>query len=181
MLRPAQEGGETGARVDRGNHHQSIDPSRPTNAAVRRSPISAYSSIRAMTAPLRPGCAVLQPLTHQPAPRTVDGRTPTIGTLLVVASDPAGQPPPAVVAPNEPVDPPGEAEARSAEPRSGNPEPRPQGMVPGRERRRTKIERAFMRMVATGGSSASRRSWARHSSARTSRAGSSVWQSDLPP
>lgn len=28
---------------------------------------------------------------------------------------------------------------------------RPQGMVPGRERRRTKVERGFMRVVATGG------------------------------
>ena len=28
---------------------------------------------------------------------------------------------------------------------------RPQGMVPGRERRSTKIERALMRVVATGG------------------------------
>jgi hypothetical protein len=28
---------------------------------------------------------------------------------------------------------------------------RPEGMVPGRERRRTKVERGFMRLVATGG------------------------------
>ena len=28
---------------------------------------------------------------------------------------------------------------------------RPQGMVPGRDRRRTKAERGFMRLVATGG------------------------------
>jgi hypothetical protein len=28
---------------------------------------------------------------------------------------------------------------------------RPQGMVPGRERRRTKVERGAMRLVATGG------------------------------
>jgi hypothetical protein len=28
---------------------------------------------------------------------------------------------------------------------------RPQGMVPGRERRRTRLERGFMRLVATGG------------------------------
>ena len=28
---------------------------------------------------------------------------------------------------------------------------RPQGMVPGRERRRTKVERASMRVLATGG------------------------------
>jgi hypothetical protein len=31
------------------------------------------------------------------------------------------------------------------------PHERPQGMVPGRERRRTKVERGFMRLVATGG------------------------------
>ena len=46
------------------------------------------------------------------------------------------------------------------EPRSAPPEPapstkarrqRPQGMVPGRERRRTGIERGFMRLIATGG------------------------------
>jgi hypothetical protein len=47
------------------------------------------------------------------------------------------------------------------EPRSTPPEPapstrkarreRPQGMVPGRERRRTGIERGFMRLIATGG------------------------------
>jgi len=29
--------------------------------------------------------------------------------------------------------------------------PAPQGMVPARERRRTKVERGFMRLVATGG------------------------------
>jgi hypothetical protein len=28
---------------------------------------------------------------------------------------------------------------------------RPQGMVPGRERRRSKVERGFMRLIATGG------------------------------
>lgn len=47
------------------------------------------------------------------------------------------------------------------EPRSAPPEAtrstrkarreRPQGMVPGRERRRTGIERGFMRLIATGG------------------------------
>jgi hypothetical protein len=31
------------------------------------------------------------------------------------------------------------------------PHERPQGMVPGRERRRTKVERGFMRLVATSG------------------------------
>jgi hypothetical protein len=29
--------------------------------------------------------------------------------------------------------------------------PRPQGMVPGRERRRTAVERVFMRLIATAG------------------------------
>jgi uncharacterized membrane protein len=28
---------------------------------------------------------------------------------------------------------------------------RPQGMVPGRQRRRTKVERGLMRLIATGG------------------------------
>jgi hypothetical protein len=36
-----------------------------------------------------------------------------------------------------------EREARRREP--------PQGMVPARERRRTKVERGFMRVIATGG------------------------------
>ncbi|UGS37578.1 hypothetical protein [Capillimicrobium parvum] len=31
------------------------------------------------------------------------------------------------------------------------PHERPQGMIPGRERRRTKVERGFMRLIATGG------------------------------
>ena len=47
-------------------------------------------------------------------------------------------------APLEPVPP----EAGASE---SPPEPRPQGMVPGRERRRTTFERVFMRLVATGG------------------------------
>lgn len=34
---------------------------------------------------------------------------------------------------------------------SGPAHKRPQGMVPGRERRRTKVERGLMRLVATGG------------------------------
>ena len=36
-------------------------------------------------------------------------------------------------------------------PASGPKRKRPEGMVPGRERRRTKVERGFMRLVATGG------------------------------
>ena len=36
-------------------------------------------------------------------------------------------------------------------PRDAGRAERPQGMVPGRERRRTRLERGFMRLVATGG------------------------------
>jgi hypothetical protein len=36
-------------------------------------------------------------------------------------------------------------------PIESDPPARPQGMVPGRERRRTAVERAFMRVIATGG------------------------------
>ena len=38
-----------------------------------------------------------------------------------------------------------------AAPRGARRSDRPQGMVPGRERRRTGLERGFMRLVATGG------------------------------
>jgi hypothetical protein len=41
-------------------------------------------------------------------------------------------------------------EARAAE-REARRQGRPQGMVPGRERRRSGIERGFMRVIATGG------------------------------
>jgi len=52
------------------------------------------------------------------------------------------EPPPLETGPEpEPGLPPAPAEARE----------RPQGMVPGRERRRTKVERASMRVLATGG------------------------------
>jgi hypothetical protein len=50
-----------------------------------------------------------------------------------------------------PADPelnPREARQREREARRGE---RPQGMVPGRERRRTRLERGTMRLVATGG------------------------------
>jgi hypothetical protein len=43
---------------------------------------------------------------------------------------------------------PREARRREREVRRGE---RPEGMVPGRERRRTKLERGAMRLVATGG------------------------------
>jgi hypothetical protein len=38
-----------------------------------------------------------------------------------------------------------------ASPRRSRRIDRPQGMVPGRERRRSKVERGFMRLIATGG------------------------------
>lgn len=43
-----------------------------------------------------------------------------------------------------------EHESRQLEREPGRHEP-PQGMVPGRERRRTKVERGAMRVIATGG------------------------------
>jgi hypothetical protein len=43
------------------------------------------------------------------------------------------------------------ADGQPIEPKPRPREARPQGMVPGRERRRTRIERGFMRIVATGG------------------------------
>jgi hypothetical protein len=42
-------------------------------------------------------------------------------------------------------------DGQATEPEPRPHESRPQGMVPGRERRRTGIERGFMRIVATGG------------------------------
>ena len=56
-----------------------------------------------------------------------------------MASDPPSEPPAADATPDEAIDEPHPHDAR------------PQGMVPGRERRRTRIERGFMRVVATGG------------------------------
>ena len=50
--------------------------------------------------------------------------------------------------PTEPELTPREARQLEREARRGE---RPQGMVPGRERRRTKVERGTMRLVATGG------------------------------
>ena len=54
--------------------------------------------------------------------------------------------------PDEPPDSPGltqrEARRREREAARGAP---PQGMVPGRERRRSKLERGTMRLIATGG------------------------------
>ena len=60
---------------------------------------------------------------------------------------------PSVPARGERSDPAGEQAEREArfrerESRRGD---RPQGMVPGRERRRTGVERGLMRLIATGG------------------------------
>jgi hypothetical protein len=52
---------------------------------------------------------------------------------------------------------------------------RPQGMVPGRERRRTKLERGSMRLVATGGIIGIAVLLGAVLVARTSPAGSSGW------
>jgi hypothetical protein len=92
------------------------------------------------------------------AAERVDARPPgpsvrqdaAIDTLLIVASDPPGECSRRNAVPNEPIDPAGGG-IPPAEPGPGRHEPRPQGMVPGRERRRTRIERAAMRVVATGG------------------------------
>ncbi len=46
---------------------------------------------------------------------------------------------------------PEQAEPPLADGTHEEPHERPQGMVPGRERRRTKAERGLMRLVATGG------------------------------
>jgi hypothetical protein len=60
--------------------------------------------------------------------------------------------------PNRPVDDPDLPDESDRAELERSPEPsdvpaheRPQGMVPGRERRRTAVERGFMRLVATGG------------------------------
>jgi hypothetical protein len=73
----------------------------------------------------------------------------------VTSSDPErGQPPdtPATrePSPTEPEPEPSSREARIEERESRRRE-RPQGMVPARERRRTGLERGFMRVIATGG------------------------------
>jgi hypothetical protein len=57
----------------------------------------------------------------------------------MTSSEPPLDVPAAADAPPEPA-------AREAAPHEA-----PQGMVPARERRRTKVERGFMRLVATGG------------------------------
>jgi hypothetical protein len=64
----------------------------------------------------------------------------------MTSSEPPLDVPPAADVQPQPAEPPPE----SAPPAEVHHE-RPQGMVPGRERRRTKVERGFMRLVATGG------------------------------
>jgi hypothetical protein len=49
------------------------------------------------------------------------------------------------------LDLPPDAAVQSEQTAAREPHERPQGMVPGRERRRTKVERGFMRLVATSG------------------------------
>jgi hypothetical protein len=66
----------------------------------------------------------------------------------VTASESGERPAPAERSPTEPELTPREARQRERESRRSE---RPQGMVPGRERRRTKLERGSMRLVATGG------------------------------
>ncbi|HSS58414.1 MAG TPA: hypothetical protein VLK59_10430, partial [Solirubrobacteraceae bacterium] len=62
---------------------------------------------------------------------------------------------PTAAEPAEPHDATAQTRPRRSEPEpgareAGRPE-RPQGMVPGRERRRLKVERGAMRVIATGG------------------------------
>jgi hypothetical protein len=68
----------------------------------------------------------------------------------VTASDPGERPGSAERSPVEPEPELTPREARQRE-RESQRAGRPQGMVPGRERRRTKLERGTMRLVATGG------------------------------
>lgn len=67
---------------------------------------------------------------------------------------PASNEPPAAAEPDEPLDTaqtrPMESEPEAHARKAGQRE-QPQGMVPGRERRRLKVERGAMRVVATGG------------------------------
>jgi hypothetical protein len=66
----------------------------------------------------------------------------------VTGSESGERPESAEHAPTEPELSEREARQRERESRRGE---RPQGMVPGRKRRRTKLERGSMRLVATGG------------------------------
>jgi hypothetical protein len=79
------------------------------------------------------------------------GRDRGSDSLLTLTASESGEPP--LSAESSPPDrepelTPREVRQREREARRGE---RPQGMVPGRERRRTKLERGSMRLVATGG------------------------------
>jgi hypothetical protein len=64
-------------------------------------------------------------------------------------SDSRAEPPaPRAERPASPADPPASERSRTRQARRDGP---PQGMVPARERRRTKAERGLMRLIATGG------------------------------
>jgi hypothetical protein len=54
-------------------------------------------------------------------------------------------------APDEPPAPPAHDDPPGAAPPEPGQHERPQGMLPGRERRRSMIERGFVRIIATGG------------------------------
>jgi hypothetical protein len=68
----------------------------------------------------------------------------------MTSSESSDRPPAEEPAPSEPGPDAASREARAAE-REARRHERPQGMVPGRERRRSGIERGFMRQIATGG------------------------------
>ena len=76
----------------------------------------------------------------------VFGAAPPLGILVEMSElsggDAAPEERPAPVAHDDPPD--------TASPAPGRRE-RPQGMLPGRERRRSVIERGFVRVIATGG------------------------------
>ena len=75
---------------------------------------------------------------------TVNDRVAGVASMLPERSESAER------SPTEPESElaPRDAREREREARRGE---RPQGMVPGRDRRRTKLERGSMRLVATGG------------------------------
>ena len=76
----------------------------------------------------------------------VFGAAPPLGILVEMSElsggDAAPEERPAPVAHDDPPDTVSQAPGRSE---------RPQGMLPGRERRRSVIERGFVRVIATGG------------------------------
>jgi hypothetical protein len=125
--------------------------------------------------------------------RTVSGRRDaTLGSAVGVpfwggtSFSESGDPPeankrPTAAEPDEPRDATAQTRPREPEPEpgaheAGRPE-RPQGTVPGRERRRVKVERGAMRVVATGGIIPIAVVLGAVLVARTSPAGSWAWRS----